>query len=330
MGKTFQALERYRKEFINNGARPRVDEPEGIHAGLTPGRHPRHITSGVDARLDAKSAEGRAGIAHAPLDHVRGGETAPENRTDIPARAPGRTAQAENDKEIHEHLVTLLSPHSFEAEQIKLLKAQILYRTAGVIPNPLAVTSALPGEGKSFIAANLAVSIAQELDRHVLLIDCDLRKPGIHTLFGFKNPPGLSDYLTHGTALQDLLLRTKERCLSILPAGALPPNPSELLSSKRMVDLLLEVSGRYRDRIIILDTPPVAMTAEGNTLVQFVEAVLLVVKHNGTPKEQLKDLVKRIGTGKILGAVLNNVDRYAQSYGQYRKYQRKYYGASEA
>ena len=327
MGKTFQALERYKKE---SGGAPRKRPPEApggipvslkvrkrrpVEVGLPQGQGPPESHAGGSGRIGVLPVDGRSRAA-----------VSVEKIPSIP-RMPLPQGKA-GDARIHPNLVSLLAPQSFEAEQIKLLKAQILYRTAGVIPSPMAVTSALPGEGKSFISANLAVSIAQELDRHVLLIDCDLRKPGIHSLFGFADPPGLSEHLTQGTALSDLLLRTRERCLSILPAGALPPNPSELLSSRKMADLLIEVSARYKDRVIILDTPPVAMTAEGNTLAQFVEAVLLVVKHNGTPKDQLKELVKRMGTEKILGAVLNNVDKYAQSYGRYRKYQEKYYGGA--
>ncbi|WP_373498971.1 polysaccharide biosynthesis tyrosine autokinase [Desulfococcus sp.] len=313
MAKTYQALERFKKESRNGTARRPVEKPEVIHVDLE-ARQRSHGGVGVLEPFRPKQADPPAETAH---------EYAEIDRS--PASEP---SAFHDDSKIDRNLVSLLAPQSYEAEQIKLLKAQILYRTAGVIPSPMAVTSVLPGEGKSFIAANLAVSIAQELDRHVLLIDCDLRKPGVHRLFGFEDPPGLSEYLTNGMELADLLIRTKEKCLSILPAGALPPNPSELLSSKRMENLLLEVSTRYQDRIIILDTPPVAMTAEGNTLAQFVEAVLLVVKHNGTPKDQLKELVKRMGTEKILGVVLNNVEKYAQTYGRYRKYQ-GYYGKAE-
>ena len=119
---------------------------------------------------------------------------------------------------------------------------------------PLLVTSALPGEGKSFVASNLALTIAQNIDKHVLLIDCDMRRPTVHRIFGYENLPGLSNYLLGDATLPELLIRTGNNHLSILPGGPAPSNPAELVSSNRMLALLREVRSRYDDRYIIIDS----------------------------------------------------------------------------
>ncbi len=184
------------------------------------------------------------------------------------------------------------------------------------------VTSAVPGEGKSFVAANLAVSVARHVNWNVLLIDCDLRRPSIHKQFGFKNVSGLSDYLADGTALAPLLLKTGIENLTILPAGKPTDNPSELLSSERMAALLEEVAARYQDRLIILDSPPPKLTAESGALARYVDGILVVVKYGSTPKDSVTELIGKLGKDKILGAVVNNFDAGAG------RYQKKYYGGS--
>ncbi|MFO8109482.1 MAG: polysaccharide biosynthesis tyrosine autokinase, partial [Thermoplasmata archaeon] len=227
---------------------------------------------------------------------------------------------------ISKNLVTFLNPHSFEAEQFKILRTHIFFPLSGKISRMIAVTSSVPGEGKSFVSANLAVSIAKEIDRHVLLIDCDLRKPNIHKYFGFRNDlPGLSQHLSQKTELSSLLLKTKVNKLTILPAGTQAENPSELLSSEHMAAMLKEVSQRYSDRLVILDTTPVTMTAESVTLTRYVDGVLLVVRHGYTLKSHLKDLVKMIDHEKIIGTVLNDVDMRSLTQYEYKKYVKKYY-----
>ena len=186
---------------------------------------------------------------------------------------------------IDPHLITFHDPVSVEAEIFKILRTNILFPKKGRPPRTIMVTSAIPGDGKSFVAANLAISIAQDIDRYVLLVDCDLRRPGVHRQFGFGDVPGLSDYLASGAAISDLLLTTSLNKLSILPAGQKPPNPAELLSSERMKELLTELTNRYRDRLIILDSPPPKLTAEANFLARQVDGILLVVDYGNTKRE---------------------------------------------
>lgn len=182
------------------------------------------------------------------------------------------------------------------------------------------VTSAVPGEGKSFVAANLAISIAQSIQEHVLIIDSDMRVPSIHRQFGFDDIPGLSEYLANGTPLSMLLQKTKVDKLSILPAGKPPHNPAELLSSQRMSKLLEEVRERYSDRYIIIDSPPPKLTAEANALARQVDGILLIVKYGSTPRDMVSDLIELLGKEKILGVVFNRVDMRLSNYLAYKRY----------
>jgi exopolysaccharide/PEP-CTERM locus tyrosine autokinase len=226
-------------------------------------------------------------------------------------------------KAIDNNLVTLLDPLSYEAEQFKMLRTNLFYPVSGKVPRSILVTSTVPGEGKSFVASNLAVAIAQDIDRYVLLVDCDLRQPKIHTQFGFGETPGLSDYLTNGSDLKDLLLNTQINKLSILPAGVRPPNPAELLSSEKMAALLEEITQRYRDRMIIIDSPPPKLTAESSFLARKVDGIILVINYGKTRREDVKDLVVKLGKHKILGSVINRFNRRSLSYYGYMN-KRKY------
>jgi capsular exopolysaccharide synthesis family protein len=181
----------------------------------------------------------------------------------------------------------------------------------------------LQDEGKSFVAANLAVSLAMNINKHVLLIDADLRKPDLRRVFGFCDGPGLSDYLGARRSLDSLLVKTTVEKLTLLPGGPVPPNPSELASSEQMSAMLEEVKHRYQDRLIIIDSPPPGLAAETSFLARQVDGILLVVKYGKTPKEDVEDLMEIVGSDKILGVVINYLDmpmsrRYG--YGKYGRY----------
>jgi protein-tyrosine kinase len=271
-----------------------------------------------------KGMETRRAIPLKPenKDEIKPRRVVPEEKKQ-PAAAP---PTSHKPKAVDNNLVSLLDPSSFEAEQFKILRTNILYPISGKAPQSVLVSSSVPGEGKSFVAANLAVSIAMEINRYVLLIDCDLRMPAIHRLFGFGRVPGLSNYLSNGTPVESLLLRTPVDKLTILPAGPVPDNPSELISSNQMSRLLQEVSGRYSDRIIIIDSTPPKITAEAHVLAGQVDGVLLVLKHGSTKKELVAELVQKMGSHKILGAVMNDCDILSSGYYSkaYRKYAGKY------
>ena len=230
-----------------------------------------------------------------------------------------------DDKMFYKNLVSLVDPQSYEAEQFKILRNSILFPVAGVALQSILVTSAMPGEGKSFVSSNLAISIAMNVNKHVLLIDCDLRKPDLHRVFGVGDVPGLSDFLAERRQLDSLLLRTNVERLTLLPGGPIPPNPSELTSSERMSEMLEEVKHRYRDRLIIIDSPPPGLAAETSFLARQVDGILLVVKYGKTAREDVEDLMETVGPEKILGVVINYLNmpmsrRYG--YGKYGKYGR--------
>jgi len=252
----------------------------------------------------------------------RGKQTTATDQDKNVAAVPGVSF---DDKMFYKNLVSLVDPQSYEAEQFKILRNSILFPVAGAALQSILVTSSMPSEGKSFVSSNLAISIAMNVNRHVLLIDCDLRKPDLHRVFGVGDVPGLSDFLAERRQLDSLLLRTNVERLTLLPGGPIPPNPSELTSSERMSEMLEEVKQRYQDRLIIIDSPPPGLAAETSFLARQVDGILLVVKHGKTGREDVEDLMETVGPEKILGVVINYLNmplsrRYG--YGKYGKYGR--------
>jgi protein-tyrosine kinase len=223
--------------------------------------------------------------------------------------------------DINEALETVLKPHSAASEQFRMLKTNILFPEKREAPRTIMITSPSPGEGKSFIAANLAISIAQSIDEFVLLMDCDLRSPSIHSLFGFNDKTiGLSEYLSSSIMLSSVLQKTFINKLTILPAGSIPPNPSELLSSEQMRRMLHEVKLRYSDRYIMIDTPPPYITSDTNAIARSVDGIIIVVKQGKTRKKEVQDIIDIYGKDKILGVVQNfSQKKLGYGYG-YRKY----------
>lgn len=265
--------------------------------------------------LAFKAAPPEPRFAESPLREITSART-----DSIEERTRSRWDEARIDRK----LVALLDPQSIEAEQFKILRTNILFPLVGQPPRSILLTSTTPGEGKTFTAANLAISIALNINRHVMLIDADLRKPQLHELFGFSSVPGLSNYLADDRPLSSFLLHTKVEKLTLLPAGPPPENPSELISSERMTNLLEEVSHRYPDRLIVIDAPPPAMAAETGVLARQVDGILVVVLFGATRRKDLSDLIARMGEKKILGSVVNRVETassryYGYKYGGYKK-----------
>lgn len=192
-------------------------------------------------------------------------------------------------------------------EVFKMLRSRILHpKDGGTVPKTVMVTSAVPKEGKSFVTANLGISLAHGMDQHSLLVDCDLRKPTLGPLFGMKTPMGLVDYLRDQKDLSTLISKTSMKKLSILTSGKPAINPAELLSSARMHALVEELSSRYEDRIIIFDTPPILIAAETNVLAGQVDTVILVVRQGGASSVEVQKAVDLIGAERILGIVFND------------------------
>jgi len=223
-------------------------------------------------------------------------------------------------------LVTLNLPNSYEAEQFRTLKTSLLFSSDRKAPRTIMITSAVPDEGKSFVAANLAVTYAQSLDEHVLLMDCDLRLPTVHKVFGLpENTNGLSDILSGTIDIASGIHKTQVDKLNIIPGGRIPSNPTELLSSIKMQNLLKEVESRYHDRYVIIDSPPPLLTAESIAISRQVDGIIIVIKHESTRRKDVQEMIDLLGKEKIIGVIVNRYDvRLAKYYG-YGKYG-AYYG----
>ena len=190
-------------------------------------------------------------------------------------------------------------------EAFRSLCTSMLFSDSGVVPTTILVTSAQPGEGKTLVATNLALALA-ELGQSVLLIDADMRRPKIHRAFGVRCEPGLVGYLDGDHDWRSMVKKTGIDGLDVLGCSLQHPNPVQLLSSKRMPKLLAEAAKEYKH--VILDSPPVLNLADGRILAHLVEGVILVVKSGVTPLVLVQRAESCIrGTGaKINGVVLNN------------------------
>lgn len=223
----------------------------------------------------------------------------PENRIDTAA--------------IDQHIISVTDPCCGAAEEYKKLRARIFSSTEKDFLNSILVTSSLAGEGKTITAINLAVTMAQEIDHTVLLIDADLRQPSIHTYLGITPQYGLSEYLQSKAELSEVLIKTGIGKLVLLPAGNPPSNPSELLASEKMRDLVREMKYRYRDRYIIFDSSPLLSTADGLYLKEYIDGVVFVVQAARTPMKTADQALSLLKGTRVFGTVFNNVPEYVST-----------------
>jgi protein-tyrosine kinase len=227
-------------------------------------------------------------------------------------------------------LVAIAEPNSLASEQFRKLRSQLLHLKITGPMTAIMVTSATQGEGKTFVASNLAIGIAQDLDLHALLVDCDLRKPSVAGHFGFEAGSGVSDYLIDARQrdISEFIVKTGIEKLSFLPAGTLVENPSELIGSNRMKELVQELKNRYSDRYIIFDSAPILATSESEVLAKLVDGVILVVRAGVTSRDEILQALNPLGKEKLLGVVLNQLEfklpslfsRYFGADGYYYRY----------
>lgn len=197
-------------------------------------------------------------------------------------------------------------PKSVGAEAYKTLRTNIQYSSFDKNAQAIIVTSSQPGEGKSTTSGNLALSMAQD-GKKTILIDCDLRKPTIHKKFGITNSSGLSEVIVGKVDLKDAM-KEFDKNLTIITSGKIPPNPSEMLGSNNMQRFLDELKGHYD--CIILDTPPVLAVTDAQILSRNVDGMVLVIRAGRTKKDMVlkaKKQIENVG-GKIIGTILNAVD----------------------
>lgn len=221
-------------------------------------------------------------------------------------------------------MVTHLAPKSSFAEGIKTLRTNLMFMSADKPPVMLLVTSPGPGEGKTLISTNMAIALAQSGLR-TLIIDCDLRRPRVHKAVGIKNSVGVSDVVAGQAKLDDAIFATEAENLWAMPAGHIPPNPSELLHTAAFAKMVESLRGRF-DRVIV-DSPPIGAVADALILSRTVDGVMLVLKYGQTRREQFRrsiDQLEAIGA-PMLGCVLNDVKRSAGGYGYSYYYYRYNY-----
>jgi len=220
-------------------------------------------------------------------------------------------------------------PRTLISESYRSLRTALLLSSAREL-KLVAVTSAMAGEGKTATAANLAVVLAQ-LGRPVLIMDCDLRKPRLHQVFKVSNRVGLVNQLTGTADLDTVIVPTEVPNLWVLPSGPMPPNPSELLASERLRELLRTLRGRFD--YVIVDTPPALAVTDSTLVGSLADGVVLTLRSHKVTREEARLVRDRLRQAdiKILGAVLNRYRalqagvtrgyRYAEAYG---------YGAEES
>ena len=226
-------------------------------------------------------------------------------------------------KKIEARLITHLDPKSPVAETYRTLRTNLQYSTIERDLKTILMTSSGPKEGKSTTVANLAIAMAKA-GKRVILLDADLRRPVIHSVFGHDKENGITNYLMGMLSYEELPKQTFLENLWIVSSGSLPPNPSELLASKKMHDLLERLKKDY-DRVLI-DSPPVIAVTDAAILSKEVDGTILVVAANQTNKDALqraKGLLDNINTN-LIGLVLNGVD-ISGVYGSYYYYYHHYY-----
>ena len=200
-------------------------------------------------------------------------------------------------------LVAGLAPKSLAAEQYRQLRTRLSLTEGASAIRTVLITSPQKGEGKSITSANLALTMAQELQRRVVIVEADLRKPSLQQLFGLPQGPGLSDYLTGAADLDQVTTVLPEYHLTVIPAGSTPGNPAELLGSTAMRRLLDHLRTSF-DRVI-LDTPPVLPLADVAILAPLVDGALMVVRAGYTPKPAIENALRAFDSSRLLGIVLN-------------------------
>jgi protein-tyrosine kinase len=221
-------------------------------------------------------------------------------------------------------LVTAAGGRTPLVEDFRLIKRPLIKRALersepGRNPNNLVmVTSSLPGEGKTFCAINLAMSIAMELDHTVLLVDADVARPNMLKTLGLPEQQGLMDLLVDDKLdVSDVMLRTNVDTLTLLPAGTPTQRATELLASQGMTALVRDIASRYPERIVIFDSPPLLLTSEANVLASHMGQIVMVVEAERTTQHAVKEALAQLGNSDNVSLLYNKMRDFAsvESYG---------------
>ncbi|WP_214825765.1 CpsD/CapB family tyrosine-protein kinase [Exiguobacterium algae] len=211
-------------------------------------------------------------------------------------------------RETRRSLITLTNPQSPISEQYRTIRTNLQFTALGEKLQTIVVTSASPGEGKSTTASNLAVVYAQ-LGKRVLLIDCDMRKPTVHFTFQLPARFGLSTVLAKRVTFDRSVQSTQVSKLHLLPAGPIPPNPSELLASDMMTEILEDVKKHYD--LIILDAPPLMQVADSRILASQADGTILVVSSDNSNRDYVVKAKEQLvmSGAHMLGVVMNKLEK---------------------
>lgn len=235
--------------------------------------------------------------------------------------AQSRLVTLDNDVLERSRIFTPSSPRSLLADQFRIIKRPLITNAFGPSaknssrPNLIMVSSAVPGEGKSFTAINLAMSVAAELDHSVMLVDADVARPSVLRMLGLPEGRGLLDVLRGEASLSDVMLRTNVEGLTLLPSGTAHAHATELIASEAMNLLLDQLASRYPDRIVIFDSPPLLLTTEARVLASHMGQILIVVQAGKTLQSEVQAALVAIEACPIKMMVLNQIQ--VQSEGTY-------------
>lgn len=214
---------------------------------------------------------------------------------------------------VDNRLITIREPYSMIAEQYRVLCTRISQLVQNKSSYILAITSSVKGEGKSFTSINLAIAMAKDFDENVLLIEGDLKNPTIHEYLKRSPGFGLSDVIEGRIEMDAASIKLFEGKLTVLFAGKKIGNPSRLISSPKMEEMLNTARGLYK--YIIIDAPPVLPLVDMNIYSNFVDGILLIIQAGKTPKSMVKRALSTIPSEKVIGAVLNDVElNYSKYY----------------
>jgi protein-tyrosine kinase len=291
---------------INRG----LADAGGLFTGPMPGTGPVHAASQAAARAAAAPVTEHAVPPRAPVSPL--------------GRARSREVEIDLARLEQMGYVVATNESSRTAEEFRIIKRPVItnIQSAGKeLPraNMVMVTSSVPGEGKTFTAVNLALSIAMEMERRVLLVDADVAQPSIPHRLGLTPGKGLLDLLSDPSMpLSDCILRTNIDKFSILPAGTPHERSTELLASEAMSRLVAELTNRYPDRVVIFDTPPLLASSESRVLATYLGQVLFVVEADRTAQSTINEALSTIESCPVVMTVLNKARRTADAPYSYR------------
>ena len=250
-----------------------------------------------------------------PLDAPPVPAAAEPERKPIAKSLTGRAQRRaqETAGEINKRRIAMLQPDSYVAEQFRALRGRIDALAAQRPIRTLVVSSPLAGDGKTTAAINLAAVTSMSVGRRVLLMDCDMRKPKIHQALGLRPETGLAEVLADQVALDRAIIKVEGMNLDVLPVRGRPSNPSELLGSPRMRELIEEVAGRY-DRVVI-DTPAVLGVPDAKAVAELCDGIVMIVRANLTSQQDVEAALEILDRRRLLGLVLNGAQTSQGRYG---------------